>query len=223
MRARDSQVPVSTPFDQQYAAAENKPSLDYWAPLAQVITECIEARSRADMSQEKLAAIMKTKQSVISRFENMDGRLPSYDFIARLSIALGHSPGMTLFGDFTATVPPEKHELVQRMAAQQGVTARYFLEQLLISAIEKRETASNETPYQQGIQLAASPVYWVVGLQGQVVRSPAVPYVQEENRHYSLSSSTVVFSHSFEDLDQSSLRAIIPRIVHPIEPEPINA
>ena len=82
----EEDVSVSTLFDQQYAEAENKDQLDYSAPLAQLVSECVEARTQRTLSQESLAKRMKTKQSVISRFEIWTGaRLmtSSRDFLWR--------------------------------------------------------------------------------------------------------------------------------------------
>lgn len=129
---------ISELLDQQYLEANNRPEIDYWDPLARIIMEVIESRHIQGVSQADLASLMKTKQSVISRFENM-GRKPNYDFIARLSIALGHAPGMTLYGEYMAVVSQDKHESVKRMAADEGVPTQKFVEQLLEHAIVTRE------------------------------------------------------------------------------------
>ncbi len=52
-----------------------------------MIQECVSKRIEKKLSQKDLAERMGTKQSVISRFENM-GRIPNYDFIIRLANAL---------------------------------------------------------------------------------------------------------------------------------------
>ena len=57
----------------------------------------------------------------------MDGRSP-YDFVARLSLALGHAPGMTLFGDFTATAPATQHELVTKLVLARGLFPKDLVE-----------------------------------------------------------------------------------------------
>jgi hypothetical protein len=73
---------------------------------------------------------MKTKQTVISRFENM-GRLPNYDFIARLPLALGHTPGMTLCGDYMAVVPIEKQNFIKELAEKENISTRKFIQDIL--------------------------------------------------------------------------------------------
>ena len=124
-------------MDKQYIEADNRSEIDYWEPFARIIMEAIESRYTQGLSQADLACLMKTKQSVISRFENM-GRKPNYDFIARLSIALGHSPGITLYGEYMAVVPQDKQALIKHMAAGKAVPTQRFVEQLLVSAINAK-------------------------------------------------------------------------------------
>ena len=121
---------VSDVLDKQYLEADNKDELDYWTPLSKIIMESIELRDSKGMSQTDLAVVMKTKQSVISRFENM-GRLPNYDFIARLALALDHSPGMTLYGDYMAVVPIEKQSLIKELANKENISTRQFVQNIL--------------------------------------------------------------------------------------------
>src|SRR4030042_5940176 len=106
-------------LDKQYLESENREAIDYWDPLAQIIMEMIEARHAQGLSQAGLATLMKTKQSVISRFENM-GRKPNYDFFARLSIALKHAPGATLYGEYMAVLPIEEQGVVNNWESQAG-------------------------------------------------------------------------------------------------------
>lgn len=125
-------------LDEQYLEDENRSELDYWEPFSRIITESISLRYLRDMSQTDLAKIMNTKQSVISRFENM-GRLPNYDFIARLSIALGHIPGITLQGDYMAIVPLEKQQFIKELAEQENTPTRKFVQKILEQGIEVKK------------------------------------------------------------------------------------
>ena len=104
--------------------------VEYWDSFARLIVEAVESRHARGISQVTLAQSMSTKQSVISRFENM-GRLPSYDFIARLSIALGHSPGMTLYGEYMAVIPLAKQSLVKERATIEGLSTQKFVERIV--------------------------------------------------------------------------------------------
>lgn len=117
-------------LDQQYLEADNKEELDYWTPLAQIITESIAIRDAKGMTQADLAKKMQTRQSVISRFENM-GRLPNYKFFAKLALALGHSPGMTLYGDYMAIVPVEKQAWIKEKANRKKMPTQRFVQDLL--------------------------------------------------------------------------------------------
>lgn len=157
---------VSEFLDRQYLEADNRAELDYWEPLARVIMEVIESRHAQGLSQAELASIMKTKQSVISRFESM-GRKPNYDFLARLSIALGHAPGMTLYGEFLAVVRQEQQEVVRRMAARQGVSSQSLVDALLAEAIAAKEAE----------------VSWIARVLGGTTDSqlPTVSIVTEQN------------------------------------------
>jgi transcriptional regulator with XRE-family HTH domain len=136
MRIRNG-TPLSNYFDEHGAENQAPGSEEFYLPVANLATECVVMRDEQGLTQEELAQRMGTKQSVISRFENLDGRLPSYDFIARLSFALGHTPGMTLFGDFMATVPLEQQPLVKDLASREGTSSRAFVESLLGWALAK--------------------------------------------------------------------------------------
>lgn len=122
-------------LEKQYINADNKAETDYWAPLSKIIMESIFLRDSRGMSQSDLADAMKTKQSVISRFENM-GRLPNYDFFARLALALGHAPGMTLCGDYMAVVPIEQQNLIKKLAEKENISTKNYVQNILDVGIQ---------------------------------------------------------------------------------------
>ena len=125
---------ITDMIDKQYLESDNKNELDYWDTLSKIILESIELRDSKNMTQADLATAMQTRQSVISRFENM-GRLPNYDFIARLSKAFDHSPGMTLYGDYMAVVPIEKQPLIKKLADKENISTRKFVQVILDQGI----------------------------------------------------------------------------------------
>lgn len=129
-------------LDKQYLETDNKEEHDYLIPLSKIISESIELRNSKGMSQADLAERIRTQQSVISRFENMGGK-PNYDFIARLSIALGHIPGMTLCGDYMAVVPIEKQVLVKGMAEKENITTSEFVQNIVDQGITIIENKAN--------------------------------------------------------------------------------
>ena len=130
-------------LEQQYIESENKDKIDYWTPLSKIILESLELRHLYEMSQADLAESMKTKQSVISRFENM-GRLPNYDFIARLSLALNHSPGITLYGDYMAVVPLEKQNVIKEISENEGVSTKKIVQSILEHGIIHKINVKNQ-------------------------------------------------------------------------------
>ena len=115
---------------------DDNSDLDYWNPLSKIIGESIEIRSLLGISQQDLAKEMDTRQSAISRFENM-GRLPSYNFIARLALALGHKPGLTLYGEYMAIVPTEDQALINAEAKKSGISTQLYTQYLLERGVVK--------------------------------------------------------------------------------------
>lgn len=131
-------------LEKQYQESDDKNALDYWEPISKIILESIELRDAKNMSQTDLAKAMDTKQSVISRFENM-GRLPNYDFIARLSLALSHSPGMTLYGDYMAVVPLEKQSFIKELADKENISTKKFVQAVLDQGITLKRNICEDT------------------------------------------------------------------------------
>jgi transcriptional regulator with XRE-family HTH domain len=127
-------------LDEIYLEGDNT-EVDYWEPYSRIIVECLRIRDKKNITQVELAEKMKTRQSVISRFENM-GRLPSYDFIARLSDSLGFSPGITLQGNYMAVVPLEKQEMVKSFAINKKMATQDYTQDLLERAIDREERKS---------------------------------------------------------------------------------
>jgi transcriptional regulator with XRE-family HTH domain len=138
---------IAQEFTKIYQAAENKEEIDYWAPFSRIIVESLEMRHLLSLSQEDLAQKMGSRQSVISRFENM-GRKPNYDFIARMSFALGHVPGMTLFGDYMTVVPSGKQALVKSLAERNGMPINKYVGLLLEKAIAEEEAITRRAEFE---------------------------------------------------------------------------
>lgn len=138
-----AQTSMSELIEETYLNTDNKAEIDYWTPLADVISESMELRQILGITQKQLADKMQTRQSVISRFENM-GRVPTYDFIARMALAFGHAPGMTLYGDFMATVPAALQPLVKRLAQEQNKSTKKIVSELLETAIKRSGTIGED-------------------------------------------------------------------------------
>ena len=161
---------------EQYKESENKQEIDYWMALSKIVIESMTIRNQKELSQSDLARIMKTKQSVISRFENM-GRRPNYDFISRLAIALGHPLGMTLYGDYMAVVPEEKQTVVKELAEKENLSTYEFIQELLEKAVE-----SISIPYVEVQSLDKDPEVLISGSVSQDVSSTlnSYPVILEE-------------------------------------------
>ncbi|MGC9384404.1 MAG: helix-turn-helix domain-containing protein [Kosmotogaceae bacterium] len=108
------------------------------SPLEEFILEVIERRGELEISQEELADLLGTTQSVISRFENL-GRKPGYDFIKRVTEKLGGELLITLNGDYTLVVPMELRKKVDELASKEGFNTKEFLNYLLRESLENWE------------------------------------------------------------------------------------
>jgi len=115
-----------------------KEKVDFYQPLADFILEVQLKREELGMTQADLAKKMGTKQSVISRFENM-GRIPSYTFLMKLSKALGKNFFMTINGDYAVTIPAELRERVDELANKEGLTPKEFLNLLISESLDNWE------------------------------------------------------------------------------------
>jgi len=135
---------VNDLLEEIYNDSGNKSEIDYWDPYSNMILESIQLRDKYKLTQAELAKKMNTTQSVISRFENM-GRIPSYDFIARLSIALNNKPGMTLSGDYMAVVPLEKQSLIKELADKENISTKKYVQAILDQEITLRRNICEDT------------------------------------------------------------------------------
>jgi len=120
---------------------EKNPERD---PLDDFIVEVINERLDRNLSQEDVAQKMNTKQSAISRFENL-GRKPSYEFMEKIANALGGNLYLTIHGDYTLTVPKEYREQLDLLSKQRNQNPKEILMELLEQGF-KRITLSDESP-----------------------------------------------------------------------------
>lgn len=127
---------VMNEIDSEIKAPFSPKHPDYWNMLSEIILECQRLRFEKNISQKLLSEKMETKQSVISRFENM-GRKPNYDFLVRLAHELGCNPKMYLDGDFSVQVPYELREKLLEIAEQKNVDIEKYLTDCISSAINE--------------------------------------------------------------------------------------
>ena len=118
---------------------------DYWGPLSRIIVEFAHMRESKDLSQEDVAGAIGSRQSVVSRFENM-GRKPSYDFLVRLSNAVGGRLGITLDADYMVMVPYRQRQAAKSLAARNGVSVNEVLERSLSEGIKLLRQRTSPRP-----------------------------------------------------------------------------
>ena len=86
-------------FDDLEKDPEIARQFEYFGALTRLVLEVEEERLYKNISKEELANRMGTKQEAISRFESLRHK-PGYDFLARLSKALGGRLSITTNGDY---------------------------------------------------------------------------------------------------------------------------
>ena len=134
---------INTSFLDLFKEIENennlkfsKDSTQYWDVLSDIVLECKKLRKQKNISQKELADLMKTKQSVISRFENM-GRTPNYDFLVRLSKAFECEPKFYLDGKYTIKVPYNLHSKIDEIACKKDISITKLLLEIVRDSIEE--------------------------------------------------------------------------------------
>lgn len=110
-----------------------------FSPHQSFILDVVRERALKQMTQEELANAMGTTQPVISRFENL-GRKPSFEFMERITKALGGELFVTTQGQYAFVVPAAYREAVDRASAADGVSPKEYLEDLLVSFIGSDES-----------------------------------------------------------------------------------
>lgn len=107
----------------------------YWNLLSEIILESQLIRTSKGITQKDLADIMDTKQTAISRFENM-GRAPNYDFIVRLAHALDCNPKLFIDGKYAVKVPDSLKQELEYIAEKKDVTIENYLLDSITKTIE---------------------------------------------------------------------------------------
>lgn len=149
--------PVSDLLDQIYLESNNKQELDHYKMLSMLVMESMEARYKNGMTQGDLAKAMTTLQSVISRFENM-GREPTIKFLNKMAKALNHSLGITLYGEFTATVEPNLHDRLRHTLNNENKVIKSYLTKLLNESVMDKILEMEAAEYSLTIAPSASTI-----------------------------------------------------------------
>ncbi len=110
---------------------------------ADLVFEAIRRRIELGLSQQDLADIINSTQSVISRFENL-GRQPSIAFLERIAKALELNLRATLNGDYMYVVPYRLQTYIRQSAETQEAPIGEYLRNAITDYIDgcARETWS---------------------------------------------------------------------------------
>jgi len=112
-------------------------------------SECVEAlssfvfdyeflKAKNNLTQNEIAMRAGTTQSAISRFTSMKGK-PNYDFLRKISDAVGGTLKITPLGEFTTTLDFNYHDAARKMAENQEIT----VEELLTSILNQSFSSSH--------------------------------------------------------------------------------
>lgn len=122
-------------FDDLEKDPEIARQFEYFGALTRLVLEVEEERLYKNISQEELANRMGTKQEAISRFESLRHK-PGYDFLARLSKALGGRLSITTNGDYAFVVPNKYRSIIDKCAREKGEKTEDFIEDLFLKVIK---------------------------------------------------------------------------------------
>lgn len=104
--------------------------------IQELVIEVIKERLRSDMSQTELAAMIDTKQSVISRFENY-GREPKISSLEKIARVFGSRFRGTIHGDFMYVAPEQFRECIAKQAVDSDLSPLEYLTELLTSYLKE--------------------------------------------------------------------------------------
>lgn len=131
------QINLSQP---EYTLDDYLDSIDYkFSPIEELALEVINERLYNELTQSDLAKRMKTKQSVVSRFENL-GRSPSLKWLIKIAEALGTRFRATIHGDYMYVVPRKYRTVLDARAS--------VLEKQVVRLLEEELTEYCEEKYQ---------------------------------------------------------------------------
>ena len=107
-------------------------------PIIDFIVEANTARIIQDISREELAKKMNLPTAEIDKFENMM-ILPTVDFMKQLAEALGGRLFITIYGDYTVTVPLEYHKKLNDISESKNKSVKEVLLEMIIAEIKRND------------------------------------------------------------------------------------
>lgn len=127
---------IKRKFEEEYLKSENKDTLDYWEPLANIISEFLQIISDFNEPEEDIIANTGFTKKQISEFQSLE-KIPSYDFFANLTLKLDQKPFCSMFGAYTVTLPKKFHNEIDRICEEENRDSRNFLEEIFEQAVQE--------------------------------------------------------------------------------------
>jgi len=112
--------------------------------LSEFILDIVDLRRRKNISQKELAEIMGTKQTSISRFENLNTN-PKINYLYKITKALGENLYISPFGNYSYTIPLIQQNEFKAIAKENGNSPKEELKELVKNHIENNKCVSDET------------------------------------------------------------------------------
>ncbi len=158
--------------DRRYAEYKSR-----YESLADFLTDYEFGKGLQHLTQSEIARRIGTTQSAVSRFEAMKNP-PTYDFLRRISEALGDKLFLSPLGSTCLSVPYDLHDSVRLLAQSEGQPVRDYLQACLREAIESKVTAGVERVSAAGISYRAPAAHeaaaeWLRGRHEKGVRVSA--------------------------------------------------
>lgn len=122
--------PISDVFLEENTNASYKQWADSVDALSSFIFDCEFLKAKNGLTQKEIAKKAGMTQSAVSRFTSMEDK-PNYDFLRKISEAVGGSLQVTPLGEFTTTLDFNYHDAAKQLADEQGITVGELLAGIL--------------------------------------------------------------------------------------------
>ena len=123
---------------------DDDPKFKQWSESVEALSSFLFdyefLKAKNDLTQKEIAKKVGTTQSAISRFTSMKG-MPTYEFLQKISIAVGGTLLLTALGEFTTTLDFNYHDAAKQMASDQGISVEELLRRILNQTFSSMDKA----------------------------------------------------------------------------------
>ena len=133
-------------FEKEYLKCKDTRQLDYWTPVANIISEYLQLVSTKNISKEDVAKGVGLTVNEIDKFESIE-KIPNYDFFSTLAFYLGQKPYASLFGAYSATVHMNYHKSIDELARKLNRDPQRLVSEILEKAIIRELKESKKGDY----------------------------------------------------------------------------